>query len=336
MFMVLTNNQAEKFTLLPDAGLGPMWSVMIPTYNCAGYLRETLESVLQQDPGVAYMQIEVVDDCSSKDDPEQVVKEVGKGRVSFYRQPQNVGHVRNFNTCIKRASGKLVHILHGDDRVRPGFYLKMETLFRQYPLMGAAYCRFITMFEDGQWESVSKIEEAISGLLSNSLIRLAENQIVQPPAMVVRREVYEQLGGYDQRLKYGEDWEMWVRIAANYPVGYETEPLAEYREHTNSLSSILIRTAEDTSNIHKAITLSSINLKVANKQKILDRARAISASNALKKAIKVYKAHRSLHSVLIQSWEALKMQPKITFLLYMIKVHVGAFIRSFRSKYLAK
>jgi hypothetical protein len=129
---------------------------------------------------------------------------------------------------------------------------------------------------------------------------------------------------------------MWVRIAANHPVGYETEPLAEYREHTNSLSSILIRTAEDTSNIHKAITLSSINLKVANKQKILDRARAIFASNALKKAIKVYKAHRSLHSVLIQSWEALKMQPKITFLLYMIKVHVGAFIRSFRSKYLAK
>ena len=51
----------------------PLWSVMIPTFNCAKYLRQTLESVLVQDPGTEQMQIEVVDDCSTKDDPEAVV-----------------------------------------------------------------------------------------------------------------------------------------------------------------------------------------------------------------------------------------------------------------------
>jgi|SRR5581483_9724411 len=43
----------------------PLWSVLIPTYNCANYLRETLASVLAQDPGPAVMQIQVVDDCST-------------------------------------------------------------------------------------------------------------------------------------------------------------------------------------------------------------------------------------------------------------------------------
>jgi len=77
----------------------PKWSVMIPTFNCANYLRQTLESVLEQDPGPDQMQIEVVDDCSTKDDPESVVREVGRGRVLFYRKTQNEGAAANFNTC---------------------------------------------------------------------------------------------------------------------------------------------------------------------------------------------------------------------------------------------
>src|SRR5215210_6047396 len=81
----------------------PLWSVMIPSFNCADYLRESLRSVLAQDPGPEIMQIEVVDDCSTSDGPEAVVAEIGRGRVGFFRQPQNVGHARNFGTCLQRS-----------------------------------------------------------------------------------------------------------------------------------------------------------------------------------------------------------------------------------------
>src|SRR5690348_4526227 len=98
------DESADRATVLPvpDGVSRPLWSVMIPTHNCAKYLRETLVSVLGQSTGSEQMQIEVVDDCSTKDDPESVVRELGMGRVIFHRQPRNVGHTRNFETCLHR------------------------------------------------------------------------------------------------------------------------------------------------------------------------------------------------------------------------------------------
>ncbi len=72
---------------VPDGEHRPLWSVMIPTYNCAKYLRETLLSVLAQDPGAEVMQIEVIDDCST-DNPAAVVEEVGR------RMRRNHSHSR--------------------------------------------------------------------------------------------------------------------------------------------------------------------------------------------------------------------------------------------------
>jgi glycosyltransferase involved in cell wall biosynthesis len=276
------------------------------------------------------MQIEVVDDCSDTDEIERVVAEVGRGRVGYFRQEQNVGHTRNFNTCIARAKGELVHILHGDDRVRQGFYEKMEALFRQHAHMGAAYCRFITMQEDGQWIDFQDLLQQKSGILQDFWYSIAKKDFLRHSAMVVKREVYEKVGGYDERLRYGEDWEMWVRIAASYPIGYETQPLAEYREQACSISSKLVSTGEDTHQLSMAVRLASKHLPLSSKQTIRRTALTIFANNALNKAIGQYKLHRNIGGFFAQSREALKMQSTIQFLAYMLKVYTGAFLRSLR------
>src|SRR4051812_8827347 len=118
---MISQNAAELLQIasVPDGVRRPRWSVMIPTYNCARYLAETLESVLCQDPGPEQMHVEVIDDCSTVDDPQSVVDRIGRGRVLFHRNLENKGAVRTFNTCIQRSAGELVHILHGDDLVRP-------------------------------------------------------------------------------------------------------------------------------------------------------------------------------------------------------------------------
>lgn len=251
----------------------PLWSVMIPTYNCANYLRETLDSVLVQDPGSEIMQIEVVDDCSTLDDPEAVVKELGTGRVQFYRQAQNVGYIRNFETCLQRSQGYLIHLLHGDDCVREEFYQKMQQLFEQYPDMGAAFCRHIIMDDNGHWQRISRLEQACSGILSNWLERIAVELPLQTPSMVVRRDVYEALGGFDRRiLSCGEDWEMWVRIAARYPVGYEPEPLACYRDRSGSLTKNSIRTGQNIRDVRQATLITRNYLPSAKVKQLTKRA----------------------------------------------------------------
>lgn len=242
---------------VPERMSRPRWSVMIPTYNCAEYLCEALRSVLAQDPGPDLMQIEVVDDHSTRDDPEAVVSDLGRGRVEFFRQPANVGHVQNFNTCLSRSRGHLIHLLHGDDTVRDGFYRTMERPFQLHPAIGAAFCRYISFDEDRHWQSESALEQMESGVIDDWLDRIAVGQRLQPPSMVVRRDVYERLGGFDSRIRYyGEDWEMWVRIAAEYPVWYETAPLARYRVGAASLSGRSLRTGE---NMHDLRTVVAIN-----------------------------------------------------------------------------
>ncbi len=98
----------------------PLWSVMIPTYNSARFLKKTLQSVLSQDRGIEKMEIWVVDDCSA-DNPHDIVEEFGNGRVKFYRQQKNVGQLNNFSTCLNLSKGRIVHLLHRDDFVHDGF-----------------------------------------------------------------------------------------------------------------------------------------------------------------------------------------------------------------------
>lgn len=279
---------------------------MIPTYNCADYLRETLCSVLNQDPGPEIMQIEVVDDCSTKDDPQSVVQEVGQGRVAFYRQAQNVGHVCNFNTALSRARGYLVHLLHGDDCVRPGFYDTMVRPFNRCPQLGAAFCRDIRIDEDSNWRWISRPLQRQSGLIENWLELIGTGQRLQTPSIVVRREVYEHLGGFDKRIRtYGEDWEMWVRIAAHYPVWYELKPLALYRIHTSSLSGRAQESGQHGEDLRLVIELNRAHLPPERVTQITDEARMSFARACLRRGHRLLDAGEG-RGALVQGREALR------------------------------
>jgi glycosyltransferase involved in cell wall biosynthesis len=257
---------------------------MIPTHNCAQYLRETLSSVLAQDPGPEHMQIEVVDDCSTKDDPESVVRELGMGRVVFHRQPGNVGHTRNFETCLHRSRGHLIHLLHGDDAVRPGFYARMAPVFAAHPEIGAAFSRNMFMDELGNWTGISRLEIPQSGFMEDLVERLGVGQRIQTPAIVVRREVYETLGGFDRRLSWTEDWEMWTRIAFNYPIWYEVEPLALYRVHGSSNTGRYRRTAENVKDMIRLYSIIKQYLPKGQGERLIKSGRSHYARRALGEA----------------------------------------------------
>lgn len=209
---------------------------MIPAYNCYGTLGETISSVLMQDPGKEQMQIEVVDDGSTDGDVKELVERLGKGRIGYFRKERNEGSLAAFETCLNRAKGKLVHLLHGDDKVRHGYYKKIGELFERHPHIGAAFCRYCTINNQGKvlWDHGREMLE--DGILDNWFNKIASRQRLQYCTITVKREVYEKLGGF-YGVTYGEDWEMWVRMAVHYEVAYTPDILAEYRIHANSISN---------------------------------------------------------------------------------------------------
>ena len=307
----------DRVQILPRSSdeVRPLWSVMIPTYNCAHYLRHTLASVLAQDLGSEVMQIEVIDDHSTEDDPEAVVKELGKDRVEFYRQPQNQGYIRNFETCLQRSRGHLIHILHGDDGVRDGFYRQLQTAFETHPEIGAAYCRQMIMDEWGNWQKISDLEQSHSGILSQALERILVRHPIQTPAIVVRRSVYETLGGFDRRIaSCGEDWEMWVRIALHYPIWYEVAPLALYRSHSTSLSGRAVRTGQDLRDVRMAYEIIQSYLPATIPRQLSEKAKEFWAFSGLYRALELL-SYGDWQAVKAQMQEVIKFNPSLKVML---------------------
>jgi glycosyltransferase involved in cell wall biosynthesis len=242
---------------VPEGVHRPFWSVMIPTYNCANYLERTLRSVLEQDPGPDEMQIEVVDDHSTQDDPEPVVRDVGRGRVSFFRQPQNVGLSANFTTCIQRAKGYWVCILHGDDMVMPGFYTAYKSFIEEHPEVVMVFCRAIEIDKNDDWINIMHAAPhwTSSGIVENAAYELVKRNFVCASTAVIAREAYVKVGGFASCLSHCADWEMWMRIAASGPIGYIHHPYLLYRVHPDSDTSRLVISAENIREIVRAIEI---------------------------------------------------------------------------------
>ncbi len=234
----------------------PLWSVMIPVYNCINFLKETLESVLLQDRGINLMQIEVIDDCSTDGDVEALVNEIGKERIYYYKQNKNIGSLRNFETCINRSKGKYVHLLHGDDRVEDGFYNEMEALFIKHPEAGAAFTNFNYIDHTSKKLSIKNIPILETpGIIPNFIDQISIKQLIQPPAIVVKRTTYEVLGSFFA-VHYGEDWEMWVRISSKFNVAYSPKYLASYRvDHGIGISHLSFRNGQNVKDIKRVINI---------------------------------------------------------------------------------
>lgn len=276
---------APRIEPLPPGTTRPLWSVMIPAYNYAHYMRGTLASVLSQDPGPAEMQIEVVDDCSTRDDPEAVTREVGRGRVDFHRQPRNLGIVGNFNDCIGRARGEWVHILHGDDLLRPGFYERARRAIEAHPEIGVWTCRVIYMDEDDLWTGLSELEARRPQVLGPDFVRrILVDQCLYFVSMLVRRSLYERLGGFRPELKLCLDWDMWKRLALHTPIFYDPEPLACFRLHTESAYASSVASGESVADERRAIRIAEPYLPAVQARRVRHDASKAAAVRAIRLA----------------------------------------------------
>jgi glycosyltransferase involved in cell wall biosynthesis len=288
----------------------PFWSVMIPTRGCSPYLEQALLSLRDQDPGPEKMQIAIVDDASSGDLVEETARRVFGPRLEMHRCATPLGIAGNWNRCIDLSRGRWVHLLHQDDLVHPGFYERLADADLIDPEAGAAFCRNWVIDRDGVRTGISTLERATAGACEDWLERIAVSNRIQCPSIVVRRRVYEELGGFRSDLAFALDWEMWVRITCQFPVYYEPEALAAFRRHDDSET---LRLCDDGSNVVDLLrAIEIVNKYLPPNQRGVLRQQALRycVQHALHCAQQMLGArnHQAAHA---QLREALKLDPSL-------------------------
>jgi glycosyltransferase involved in cell wall biosynthesis len=189
------------------------------------------------------MQIEVVDDASTLDDPAAVVQRIGRGRVGYFRQPRNFGASGNFTTCVRRSAGEWVHVLHSDDMVMPGYYERYRQQIEACPAARMVAAQTINTDASERYIGVTQPVETNDGYMRDPAFVIAKTNPLRCVSVVIARDAYEHAGGFHPDLAHANDWEMWTRMASLGPVAWVDEPLGLYRSHPDS----------DTNRLHRSM-----------------------------------------------------------------------------------
>lgn len=238
-----------------DSHSTPLFSVMIPTYRPEKrYLRSALESVLQQANDSEGMHIEVVDDCSPDVDVEDMVKSMAGSRVSFYRNPKNLGLGGCWNTCINRANGSWIHILHQDDYVLPGFYTKIRHTIHANKGLALVATRSLVVDEDNIIVSITPRYRTLENQTKSIEVFMKGNPI-QCPGVVVNRNFYHQSGGFREELLFALDYEMWMRAFAQGSGIILPDALSCFRQSSASSTPRLHRSGDSIRDADRLIAI---------------------------------------------------------------------------------
>ncbi len=256
----------------------PLISVMITVYDRLDHLERALRSVLEQALPPEEMQIEVIQDggaaCEMQEAVRELVRRTADGRVAMHCHPVNLGHPEIFNLALARALGRWVHILHDDDALRPGFYAAIRRGIEQFPDLAMAFCRFEERSADGALAWRSELERADPGLVPDWLDRITESCRLQFCAVVLRRSVVEQVGGFSPAARSAFDWELWQRIAAaNAAAWFDPDVLATMHHGGDNETTTLRATGQQARDSFRAIEVAQAYLPAAIREQAAMRAR---------------------------------------------------------------
>lgn len=239
----------------------PFWSVIVPLYNRKDYLANCLNSILSQDPGPTELEIIVADDASPTD-LSDFVQQLGRGRVTYHRNPKTIGLYPNTNEALKRARGHWIHILHDDDWVLPGFYQTMRRGIESAPQgIGVAFCMYATQDDrNGSVFTPPPFRDGPGLMTREFLAKLAVGNVLNLPAVVFRREAFEVVGLFREDLPYTADWEWYVRSAPYVGWHHQPESLARYRMHATNQTHDLAKSGRTATDVRRTLESFSTSL----------------------------------------------------------------------------
>lgn len=219
----------------PSLSGSPRVTFVVPCYNYGNFVGQAIESILVQT--FESLEIIVIDDASSDDSARIIERYQDDSRVRFVRHDQNKGHIYTYNEGLMLSRGEFVGLISADDFcARADAVQRQVDVFDANPNVGLVYSSY--NFADHHSNLFAVIrpwdaDHVWPGLKEFS--PLLFNNYIPSSGSLVRRSCHEELGYYDDRLKHAGDWELWLRLAAQYDVAFIADPLYAYRTHRSNM-----------------------------------------------------------------------------------------------------
>lgn len=213
--------------------------MIIPTYNRRELVQRAIGTVLAQTRPV--QEIVVVDDGSSDGTGEALARAFGD-RIRYVYQP-NAGVSAARTHGLRIAQGRFLALLDSDDEWLPQKTQRQIEWLQARPGFGMVLCDVMRM--DSSHRDVERFRRREQIPEDGPALKwVLLNPALAPASVMMRREVYESVGGFDESLPTGEDLDFHLRVAARWPIGVVDEPLARAMRGHDGLSS-LARTYDD-------------------------------------------------------------------------------------------
>lgn len=211
-----------------DMDAEPTVSVIIPAYNSEKFIGQAIDSVLSQT--YSKLEIVVVNDGSTDNTANVVQQFCYSGRLNYIEQ-ENKGVASARNVGIRRSGGELIAFLDHDDCWFPKKLEHQVAFILANPAVpwvhSNAYVDFKGSRKSVRWQT---------GVQGHSFRELfVRNQIILS-TVLLRRVCLEGVGLFNERFGGAEDYDLWLRLAIRYPLGYLDEVLALYRIHESNVS----------------------------------------------------------------------------------------------------
>jgi glycosyltransferase involved in cell wall biosynthesis len=205
-------------------------SVVIATYNMAAYLPLAVRSALEQ----TYQDVEVlIVDDGSTDGTRGIVGPLLEDRRVKYLYQENKGQAAAKNHGIREARGEYIAFLDADDVWVREKLEQQIPLFLRSPAVGVVYSKLAFINEAGEETGISDYE-LFRGRVSGPLLI---SNFVGFGTSVVRRRCFERLGIFDESMKMGIDYDLWLRFSTEFEFDYVDRPLLRYRVWSGQMSN---------------------------------------------------------------------------------------------------
>lgn len=250
----------------------PLVTVICLCYNHEKFVIQSLNSVLNQ----SYPNIEllIADDCSSDNSVNIIEKWLtDHPEVKFKANTVNLGNTKTFNSLFNQSKGEFIIDLAADDVLKTECIAKQVRAFQENTTISIVYGNVELISENndhlGYYFPVNNYQKAISKPASGDIYMemLSQSSKICSVSSMIKREVLEELGGYDENLAY-EDLDIWIRASRNKIFYFIDEILVKRREITSSLGSqFFVKNNQRTRTINHSSYLVIKKAIVLNKTK---------------------------------------------------------------------